>query len=402
MGRAAEETDTAMRRRAFLRLPLLAAVAGASVRTTTLRAQEPSPPLGPDVPMVGVNPARTGEQPGPNPTGELTVAWTFATEGEVRSSPAVAGELVYVATADGRLHAVRRRGPVEEVWRAEGTWVATSPAVVGDTVYLGGIPALRAFDAATGDERWAFDVGQGTGTGDPAVVDGVAYVADRQGTLVALDAAEGAERWRFAFESTFEPAPAVADGVVYLNGFPHLVALDAATGAERGRFDAGPSYLNPPAVAGGTVYVVRGPGEDGTPSVLLALDAPSGAERWRFGGPENRAAATPAIAAGAVYASDGQAVHALDPATGAIRWSFATGGTVWAPPAYADGAVYVASAQYFAARSEVGFLHQLDAATGAERWRFAADAEVLAAPAVTGGLVYLTTRAGALIVLAGE
>ena len=72
---------------------------------------------------------------------------------------------------------------------------------------------------------------------------------------------------------------------------------------------------------------------------------------------------SPAIANGIVYVGSGdQHVYALDAATGALRWSFATGDVVHASPAIADGVVYVGSWD----RN----VYALDAATGRERWKY--------------------------------
>jgi outer membrane protein assembly factor BamB len=75
------------------------------------------------------------------------VRWEFATGGAVRSSPAVAGPVVFVGSEDGRLYAV---------------------------------------DAATGAKLWDFLTGDKI-TSSPAVVNGVVYVGSHDGNLYAIE-----------------------------------------------------------------------------------------------------------------------------------------------------------------------------------------------------------------------
>jgi outer membrane protein assembly factor BamB len=75
------------------------------------------------------------------------VRWEFETGGAVRSSPAVAGPVVFVGSEDGKLYAV---------------------------------------DAATGAKLWDFLTGDKI-TSSPAVVNGVVYVGSHDGNLYAIE-----------------------------------------------------------------------------------------------------------------------------------------------------------------------------------------------------------------------
>ena len=62
---------------------------------------------------------------------------TFITDGDVVSSPAVAGSVIYVGSEDGHLYAVDRMTG-EKLWDyATGDMVTSSPAVENGTVYVG-------------------------------------------------------------------------------------------------------------------------------------------------------------------------------------------------------------------------------------------------------------------------
>jgi outer membrane protein assembly factor BamB len=99
------------------------------------------------------------------------------------------------------------------------------------------------------------------------------------------------------------------------------------------------------------------------------------------------------LADGAVYFGSGDGhLYALDAATGALRWKFATGDVVHASPAYAGGVLYVGSWD--------SFLYAVDAATGREKWRFKSGEDPMmhnqvgfqSSAAVVGGVVYVGCR----------
>jgi len=65
------------------------------------------------------------------------VVWTFATLGEVDSSPVICGDKVIVGSEDGRLYMIRLWDGTE-VWSYEiGQAVTSSPAVVEGMVVVG-------------------------------------------------------------------------------------------------------------------------------------------------------------------------------------------------------------------------------------------------------------------------
>jgi outer membrane protein assembly factor BamB len=134
------------------------------------------------------------------------------------------------------------------------------------------------------------------------------------------------------------------------------------------------NYVSSPAVAGGTVYYGS---ED---SKVYALDAATGRLRWSYttgGG----VYAGPAVAGGIVYiGSDDGNLYALNAATGHLRWSYDTRYAVESTPVLAGGTVYFGSFDHK--------VFALSAATGRLRWSYSAQDAVVSSPAVAGGTVY--------------
>jgi outer membrane protein assembly factor BamB len=99
----------------------------------------------------------------------------------------------------------------------------------------------------------------------------------------------------------------------------------------------------------------------------------------------------PTVADGIAYVGvwldpGGDLLLALDPATGAERWRYATRRGVSASPIVVDGVVYVTDGFYDQALTGDGAAHALDAASGAECW--CADTNAGGAT-VTDGAIYV-------------
>ncbi|WP_235907967.1 outer membrane protein assembly factor BamB family protein [Halosegnis longus] len=285
-----------------------------------------------------------------------TEQWSFRTDDEVWSSPAVVDGTVYVGSDDAHVYALDARSGTEQwSFRTDGE-VRSSPAVVDDTVYVGsGYSAqvssppfdrgtVYALDAASGTERWTFQTANDPVSGvssSPAVVDGTVYVGSDDAHVYALDARSGTEQWSFqtanAPSSVVRSSPAVVDGTVYIGSRDtHVYALDARSGTEQWSFQTDGWVRSSPAVVDDTVYV----GSDDTR--VYALDARGGTEQWSFR-TDGEVRSSPAVVDDTVYIGNvDRHVYALDAASGTEQWSFQTDGTTISP-VVVDGTVYVGS-----------------------------------------------------------
>lgn len=152
-----------------------------------------------------------------------------------------------------------------------------------------------------------------------------------------------------------------------------------------------------PVVAGGRIYVMDSIG-------VVSAVSPAGALLWRADLTSRRATDRPAsggglaFGSGALYVTTGYGdLHALDPATGAIRWTHSFDAPASAAPTIAGNSVYVVT------RDNRGWA--LDAATGRVRWNVrSAPSDIFvtrgASPAVVGNTVYMPFGSGELLAVA--
>ena len=308
-----------------------------------------------DWPMYRDDVQRTGFAEGSIVGTHVATLWSMpafnTTEyGAAKGSPSIVGGMLYCGTDTGRFVSARvDDGSI--VWEVhfDGTThgVHGSPAIVGDTVYIGAYDGvLRALDRFTGRERWRYAWGDQIGS-SPAVVPAWAMVFSAHetvphgGAIAALDARTGEELWR---------QPTIAN--------PHSsVAVDVT----RERVFVGDNS--------GTLY---------------AFDARSGRALWRrvFADADRVSIkTTPTVVESlglVIFGAWSGHVHALDEDTGATRWVRDVGGRIMGSTAYdeARGVVFVGTPR--------GYLHALEVVDGRERWSYPVGARIVSSPAISG------------------
>ncbi len=189
--------------------------------------------------------------------------------------------------------------------------------------------------------------------------------------------------WSYPLD-TVPTSVTVANGAVYFGTYERVCALSTHTGTLLWCFQIdGPGYDefvdNPPTAVNGVVYAPAWTGYDS--GHVYALHANTGALLWSYptGG---EVLSSPAVVNGVVYfGSEDANVYALNASTGALLWMYQTGYPVYSSPAVVDGVVYTASGD--------NNVYALDASTGALLWMYQTGDEVLSSPAVADGVVYI-------------
>ena len=242
-------------------------------------------------------------------TGKPGTTWNIDKEG--RCSVAILGRTLYaVASISGHVCAIDLNS-AKKKWTRE-----TARAVYGDLalaegmICVGASPFGRgggfyAIDAGGGNLRWVFPGTCSEMDLTPTLVGRVVYGA-AGGTVCCLDAATGVQRWRFEVPNVEKngpiwPALAAAGHFVYAKSTSTLYALDADSGAQKWSFKGEGDAA--PIVAAGLVYVYAG-------NRLCALDATTGKKKWDL--PMDRIRSL-AVVNGVLYAgSDGKIVALSD------------------------------------------------------------------------------------------
>jgi polyvinyl alcohol dehydrogenase (cytochrome) len=287
---------------------VIAAASVAIALVNTLGASSATPP--PSWPTAGHDLSDTRSNPdesaiGPENVSRLATKWTFTTHGDVSATATVVGGALYFPDWGGYVYKLDAATgttiwshKVSEYTGIPGDVARTSPAVAGDTVYIGDqIGAhLIALDAATGDARWVTALDEHFAsalTQSPIVYDGVVYegvssneeafsalipnyaCCSFRGSMTAVSAATGTILWKTRM------APLGYSGAAVWNGTP---AIDPETGT---LYVATGNNYSVPAEAqtcqdnGGTASECLSP--DNHIDALVAFDMHTGGIRWSTG-----------------------------------------------------------------------------------------------------------------------
>lgn len=335
--------------------------------------------------------ARTSADNGPSPAN-LKTLWTYAPADTMfLSTPAVAGDRIYVAGCVADLGSYTGLLACLDAGTGRVIWEATEAA---------GEPLMALFSSpAVSADGQSVVIGQG-------------FHTDKNCNLLCFDTANGKLRWQAKSTEHIESSPAIRGDFVVVGvgaiedkagrptGNPgHALAVKLSTGDVLWRHPVIDAESSPAIGDDGTVYI--GSGLNGRAIVAINAD---GTEKWRT--PlENNCTATITLADGLVIAGSGNgdfahsgadargAAVALDMATGKLRWKAEFADTILGPVAVRDGLAI--------APIRTGELVAIDVATGQIKWKteISRASPMLAGAAVSGDRVYALAADATLAVI---
>ncbi|MES2037804.1 MAG: PQQ-binding-like beta-propeller repeat protein [Pseudomonadota bacterium] len=331
------------------------------------------------------------------------VLWEFKTDAQVWSPLASRGDLVYFGSDDGNFHALNTRQK-KETWRYHsGAAVRSGAAFYQDMVLFASDDGyLYALNSGNGKLIWKFDLGSAgiarnlpSNLGQPdydylassPVVDGdTVYVGSADGNLYSIDVQSGRLRWKFATAGRIRATPVLADGQVCVGSWDHFFyCLERDSGKQQWRYDTKKVIQSSAVVSDGKIVF------GGRKPALFALDAKSGKEIWIARYADGSWVESSAVAdAGMLYvgSSDSLKLSAFESATGKEIWKFNTGGWSWMTPLLADGVLYIgaisASPYYFPDVTLRSGFYAVDATSGKQLWQYQPSS--LSGSFITGGV----------------
>lgn len=338
---------------------------------------------------------RSGHTEGRGPPKAPARLWTFQTGGPVFSSPALGQDgIIYFGSLDGVVYAVTPQG--EPRWRfATHDAVWSSPAVAGNRVWVGSSDdTLYGLDARTGDvvvSRRLGHCGEAPGRGPEATrcdVDGSPAVAADGTIWIGADGLYGirpdGQVIAFVASAHVFGGPALgAGGRVYFGAQDDRLRAVDTDGRLLWEFRTGDDIDSTPAALpdGGVTF--------GSDDERLYALRPDGTLKFSVQ-TRGDVRAAPAVGAdGTIYAAsfDGT-LYAAAP-DGTVKFAYRAGGRILSSPVLdADGNIYFGS--------QADALHSVSP-DGRERWTVAFAGDVDSTPAISSdGTIYVGCDDGSL------
>jgi cobaltochelatase CobN len=263
------------------------------------------------------------------------------------STPAIAGDRVFVGSRNGDMYCVNA-GNGTAIWNVTidpdpGYYgVASSPLIYDEVVYVvshsDGILHAIDFD---GVEQWTYSASGNSNMYMSAATDGSRIFFGGGKAMHCVDIETQTVTWTYPVSRMVTTTPAVENGIVYFatgKGEKKLYAVNTTTGdLVWSRYLYG--SISSPAISNGRIYI----GDDDWR--LNCFNASNGSEIWNqtLGG---RCKSSPVVAGGMVYtaANYGKGtVYCFDADCGTPKWSYDTGDFVMAQPSVSDGILFVGS-----------------------------------------------------------
>jgi outer membrane protein assembly factor BamB len=272
---------------------------------------------------------------------------------------------------------IRVRPPFRVVWSRGLGSLVEFPAVVADGVaYVANAQGtIRALDMRNGDVIWRHDTRRGKTASSPALFGGEVVVHGMDGHVWVLRRSDGRLLWHYTVGSPVESSPVVVRSLDVFGAWNGTItALDLRTHRVRWRRSTGCKITSSVAAHGRTLYLGDYCGR------LLVLDARNGRLRWARH-VNGRVYGTPAVAAGRVFvpSSTGGSLTAFS-TRGRFLWRRNTGSYVYSSPAVDHGRVFFGSYN--------GVFYALRASNGATLWTHRTGGPISGAAVVVSGVAY--------------
>ncbi|MEA2140020.1 MAG: hypothetical protein QOC91_119 [Solirubrobacteraceae bacterium] len=266
--------------------------------------------------------------------------------------PVIGGDHIFQLGDNGVLRALNKKTGHTFWRRGLGRLSASSPAVVGKTVFAavlsrggGNAGRVYALDYATGSTRWSRNLPSASES-SPLVDHGKLFFGSQNGTVYALNASNGSVIWTYHAGGAVKASPTLSGGALYFGDYSgHVQAISERTGRRLWVSGSGGALLG-----SGTFY------------------------------------STAAVFYGRVFLgnTDGR-VYAYDASTGRLDWAVQTGAYVYASPAVTNApglgpTIYLGSYD--------GTFYALDARSGHIDWKFDAHGKISGSATIVGRTVY--------------
>jgi serine/threonine protein kinase len=266
--------------------------------------------------------------------------WKFATEGGIVCKPAAYEGNIYIGSEDQRLYCINARSG-QEIWSYYSNGpLRSSPYIAEGHIFIGSDDAyLHVINALSGRRAFRVDAGAAVRS-TPILVGDMVYFGTEEGDLFCIDL-HGNAKWRFKAKRALTSSPIHANGIIYVGSVDTLLyALDAKSGYIIWRFRMTKASISTPFITENYIF---------TGSVdyhIYCVDLHSAREIWSFA-TENQVTSSPITYQDSVYCGsvDG-AMYCLELHTGRLRWKFQTGGPITGTPIIIDNVLYFGSSDH--------------------------------------------------------
>jgi len=307
--------------------------------------------------------------------------WRIKVGNRVEATPVSADGRIYFTSAKGGLFAVDLDG--KELWKISiAPDSFTSPPLLTEGVLVvgSGKGVLLAFEAATGKQKWRYDVG-GTVQGTPNRVDlakgkpGVMAISQGDGSIHGVDLESGKGAWKTPSVERCDGSAGVSGDTIAMGSCAsalHIFSVEKAEKVADVPLGGDNQVAGGVALSGSIAFAGTRSGK------FCSIDLAAKQILWTNADNQGESFMTPALGERvAVFGSDDGKIYGIERTKGTKLWAFDTGNRPTSPVIAGDRVV-VASG---------GSLFMVDLATGRKVWSAAVSDEITSPALVSGRIL---------------
>lgn len=300
--------------------------------------------------------------------------WTFQCEDEIRGTPFVDNNIVYIGAYDNNVYAISATNG-EFIWKyAADGGIVGRPSVHEGTVYFGSEDGqLYAISARSGKYSWSYAT-KGAIRSSPTIAEGHVFIGSDDAIMHAVNLMTTRASWQIQASGAIRSTAYVANDLLYFGSESGEFLCADFRGQVKWRFAAKRAVTSSPVVQAGTVFFAS------LDSNVYAVDAKSGWAIWRYRMGKG-SVSSPCRAEDYVFigSADGY-LYCLDAGNAKEIWKYRTEHQVSGSPVVYKDSVYCGSAD--------GFLYCIEYRTGRLRWRFETAGPITGTPAILNDVMY--------------
>jgi outer membrane protein assembly factor BamB len=335
-----------------------------------------------DWPMFRGNQGLLGVAHGELPDS-LDFLWRFKTEGEVKSTPIIDSNIVYVGSNDGNIYAI-------DLYSGQQFWAyKTDDSVEAAPLYINGIICagttggiLYAIDAVTGTFQWKYEtggqiLGAANWTYSPDNRNIWIIVGSYDNCLHCVNSRNGKLIWKYESGNYINGSPSIEGQFAVFGGCDEVIHVISLTDGKQEKKIEGGSYIAASAaIADGQIYVGN------YDNVFIRADIDSGEILWKYTESDSPFFSSPAIDQNyVVVGSRDEHVHCISRNQGKKIWTFPTLGEVDSSPVICGDKVIIGSND--------GNIYMIRLSDGSKVWSYEIGQGINSSPAVAGGMVVI-------------
>jgi eukaryotic-like serine/threonine-protein kinase len=336
------------------------------------------------------------------------VKWKFKTQGAIRSTPTVNGQVVYFGSGDGFLYALNK-GDGSELWKFPTSGSITSAAAMANSLAIisSNDNWVYAVNTANGQLVWKYQMQPLLSayweweyfSATPVVANNKVYVGSGDGNLYVLSL-QGKLLWKFKTNGRIRASSLITGGKIYLpSNDGHIYVLDENDGKLLWKFQTDGATLDARKFGYDRTCIFASPLLKDSLLVVASRDGKvygvnvfTQKEKWRFTYGSTWAMST-SLEGDVVFVgwSTNNLVCALDLKTGKEKWKYKSGSVNYTKP------LVVGSEVIFGSGDEK--LYCLDKNSGQKKWEYKTKGQVFSSAQFDFNTIFFGSDDGYLYAL---